>query len=83
MLKSVDMPEVIGQIIDTFEDFLEEKGVKIPNEEKQEAISQGEDPESIAILYGSDYGNLEDQIREILENWNLMSDSEEISEEAE
>lgn len=83
MLKSVDMPEFIGQIIDTFEDFLEEKGVKIPNEEKQEAISQGEDPESIAILYGSDYGNLEDQIREILENWNLMSDSEEISEEAE
>ena len=59
-----DMPELIGQIIDIFEDFIEEKGIEIDNPEKDE------EPESAAILYGSDYYSLELQIKDILINWN-------------
>ena len=66
-----DMPELVGQLIDIFEDFLEEKGISIENPEKQEAIADGEDPDSICILYGTDYGELQSQIEETLINWNL------------
>lgn len=54
--------EFIGQLIDVFEDFLEEKGINIPNEEKEDS----DDP---AILYGSDYGYLESEIMDTLVNW--------------
>ena len=57
--------ELIGQIIDLFEDFLEEKQINITNDER-------EDNESAAIIYGSDYFVLEDGIEETLRNWNLL-----------
>lgn len=66
-----DMPELVGQLIDIFEDFLADKGVTIDNPEKQEAIADGEDPKSICILYGTDYGILQSQIEDTLINWNL------------
>lgn len=64
-IKAEDMPEFAGQIIDIFEDFLEEKGVLIDNPERDE------DADNAAILYGSDYGNLQDRIYDILRNWKL------------
>lgn len=64
-----DRPEFIGQIIDVFEDFLDEKGIDISNDEKDEAASEGENP---AIIYGTDYGNIESEIEEILVNWKIM-----------
>ena len=60
-----DRPEFIGQIIDIFEDFLEEKGIDIPNDEKTES----DDP---AILYGTDYGNLQSALEEMLLNWEIL-----------
>ena len=59
--------EFIGQIIDLFEDFLDEKNVKISN---PEAVEDGE--ENAAIIYGSDYDTLHDQIQCVLENWNII-----------
>lgn len=47
------------QILEVFEDFLEEKNIEIPNEEKKE------NPNA-ARLYGEDYYNLEDRVTEIL-----------------
>ena len=64
--------ELIGQIIDVFEDFLEEKGINIENHEKEEAVKDGEDPESICIIYGTDYGILQSDIEEILYNWGII-----------
>ena len=64
LIQGLTSPEGIGQIIDIFEDFLEEKGVKIENPEKQDAIYQGEDPEGLAIIYGSDYDMLATALRE-------------------
>ena len=67
-IKNEVCPEFIGQLIDTFEDFLECKGIDIPNEEK----TQEED--NTAIIYGSDYGQIEDAIMAILKRWDI-SDS--------
>ena len=48
--------EFLGQIIDSFEDFLEEK----------------KDSDNPAIIFGSDYDNIEDSIRRLLQNWNIL-----------
>lgn len=61
-------PEFIGQIIDTFEDFLEEKGIDIPNDEKDDR----DDPESAAIIYGTDYGQLQTALEGLLLNWGVI-----------
>lgn len=67
---SADKCELIGCIVDIFEDFLEEKGVKIPNEERDENNSE-------AIIYGMDYGILSEQIESTLRAWDLIGDDEE------
>jgi hypothetical protein len=78
-----DLPEFVGQIIDIFEDFLEEKNVNIENPEKAEAVNDGEDPESICILYGSDYGELQTQIETTLVLWGLIEEDDSLLAEKE
>lgn len=60
--------EFLGQIIDSFEDFLEEKKVSIKNHEKTE----DDHSDNPAIIFGSDYDNIEDSIRRLLQNWNIL-----------
>ena len=57
--------ETLGLFIDIFEDFLEEKGIDIPNDEKDE-------DDDAAIIYGTDYGNLSDRIETLLINLGYM-----------
>lgn len=52
---------LVQSILDVFENFLKEKGITIENPEKDN------DPDT-AILYGTDYSNLEFQIEETLKN---------------
>ena len=52
--------EIAINILDEFENFLEEKGVNIVNSEKAES-------DNPAILYGTDYGELEGCIIRCLE----------------
>ena len=56
--------ELVGQIIDIFEDFLTEKKVNLYNADKQ-----GEPDE--AIIYGNDYDFLDKKIRVLMDNWNV------------
>ena len=70
-LSGGDLSEFVGQLIDIFEDFLETKGIQIPNDEKDEAVADGEEPESIAILFGTDYGSLQTSIEDTLIRWEL------------
>jgi len=63
---------LLGQIVDIFEDFLEEKGITIPNDEKEKAIKDGEDPDSICNIYGTDYGVLSDSIEQTLIKWDIL-----------
>lgn len=51
--------EDLALIIETFEDFLEEKGIDIPNPERDE------DPCG-SLIYGTDYGNLSARIEDLL-----------------
>lgn len=56
-------PELLGQIIDIFEDFLSDKGITaddIPNPDR-------DDTEDAAIIYGNDYDKLADKIASVLE----------------
>jgi len=65
MVTEKDRLEFIGQIIDIFEDFLEEKGIEIQNDEK-------EDSENPAIIYGTDYGGLSDYIENMMMSWGVL-----------
>lgn len=61
-----DKLEFLGQIIDIFEDFLEERGVMFPNEERDQ------DPDNAAIIYGTDYGYLSEALEALMIGWDLM-----------
>ena len=65
-MSNTDRLETIGCFIDIFEDFLEEKGIDIINPEKEQ-------DENAAIIYGTDYGILEDQIESLLINIGALS----------
>lgn len=52
-------------IIDAFEEFLEEHGITIPCEDKDEEKERNED-ECSARIYGTEYYELESRIQEIL-----------------
>lgn len=65
-VRTMDIKELACEICEVFEDFLAEKGIDIPNPEKDEAINDGEDPEYIAILYGTDWGNIVEDVSGVL-----------------
>lgn len=52
-VNEMNKPELIGNIIDIFEDFLDEKGIIVPNPERDEDPEL--DAESSANIYGEDY----------------------------
>lgn len=69
-----DKLEFIGQIIDIFEDFLDEKGVKIDNPDRDmDAI--GDTSCSDTNIYGYDYGCLSDRIESTMTNWGFFKES--------
>lgn len=57
--------ETLAAIIEVFEDFLDEKGVVIPNSEK------AQDPDA-SNIYGTDYGNLSDNLESLLVRLGMM-----------
>lgn len=58
--------EMSMNIMDVFEEFLEEHGITIPCEDEDEEKERKED-ECSARVYGSEYYDLESRIQEILE----------------
>lgn len=71
IIQPEDLPEFIGQIIDTFEDFLDEKGVFIENSER-DADEEITGENNCAIIYGEDYSRIADDIQNILAGWELI-----------
>lgn len=63
-----DKAEFIGQLIDVIEDFLEDRGITLPNPEKEDC------DEDAAIIYGSDYGDLQTGFEHVLSAWNLLEE---------
>lgn len=52
--------EFAAEIVDIFEDFLDNKGIEIPNEDK-------EGDEGEAIIYGTDWDSLMYEVIHVLE----------------
>ncbi len=63
--------EFLGQIIDIFEDFLDEKGVWFENPEREE------EDDNLAIIYGSDYDELSNRLEDMMVAWNVLRDVKE------
>ena len=59
--------ELLGELIGIFEDFLEARGITIHNPERDE------DPDA-AIIYGTDYGEMESNIEQILIDKDLLEE---------
>lgn len=59
--------EFIGQIVCVVEDKFAELELEIENEDREEAIADGEDPEELAIIYGMDYDLIGGPVEFVLE----------------
>ena len=57
----------INKVIELFEEFLEDRKIDIPNDEKKE-------DESASLIYGTDYGELQDGVECIINNWHGADD---------
>ena len=66
MSKEENQSEFLGQTIDIFEDFLEDHNIDIPNEERDG------DNDNPAIIYGSDYDQLQNELLELMKAWEII-----------
>jgi len=64
-MKPITLDDV-NEIIETFEDFLAERDVRIPTSD-EEMLENGED--TLARIYGMDYGDLQLALLELFETW--------------
>ena len=71
-LKEGEVQEFIGQIIDIFEDFLTDRKVTLNNPEIVAEIEAGVPAEGIALIYGSDYGDLQTALENMLGAWGVI-----------
>ena len=71
MLNEDNILDFIGNIIDIFEDFLTERDIVPFNDEPQE------DNDPPVYIYGADYFEIEDKIKETLKNWEMYSNADE------
>lgn len=60
--------EFLGQIIDIFEDFLDDKGIVLDNSEKDG--DENLEPEESANIFGSDYDDLHDKLYSLILQWS-------------
>lgn len=70
MIKKEDKPEFIGQIMDLFEDFLDEYGIKIPQKEGEDGCG----PDTPVNLCGKVYDNLAEQLETFFRSWGVIKD---------
>lgn len=60
--------ELVATIINVFEDFLQKRGIIIHNDVRTEASYETDHPEDLALIYGSDYGDLQDTLLALFED---------------
>lgn len=65
-----DRAEFKGQIIDIFEDYLDNNDYKLNNVERDQAIEDGDydDPDEAANIWGDDYDTIGDEVEFMLDN---------------
>ena len=67
-----DNMEYIGSCIDVFDDFLEDRGVRIPTSDEAMKEAGDDSEENCARIYGADYDELSDKFEHLLD----LEDSE-------
>lgn len=65
-----DKTELIGGIIDIFEDFLDKKGVTL--EPPKKSYEMELDGSMNANIYGTDYDSISDSLESLLRNWKVI-----------
>lgn len=65
-MDNTERMETICDFIECFEDFLDERGIVIPNDEKEET------PDA-SNIYGTDYGDLSDRIEKLLIRYGVLN----------
>ena len=72
MIKKENRAELIGQVIDIFEDFLDEKDVIIPNNDRDKDPDY--DPENPVNFYGNDYDTVKEKLEQLFRSWKVLED---------
>ena len=72
MIKKENRAELIGQVIDIFEDFLDEKDVIIPNNDRDKDPDY--DPENPVNYYGNDYDTVKEKLEQLFRSWKVLED---------
>lgn len=67
---------LVMQLIELLEEFLDAKKITIQNPEKEQAVEDGVPQDAIANIYGTDFGQLQEGIEEILVNWEILEDED-------
>lgn len=68
-LSSYTLPELVGQIADQCEDFLDKEEILLKiNPDREEAISNGEDSNDLCQIYGEYYDRIGSTLRPSLQN---------------
>lgn len=69
--------DIIAEIIEIFESFLDDKNITISNDEKVEAEESVENLDEIANIYGSDYGTIQTNLEDLFDKWHLIKNTSE------
>lgn len=70
-----DAVDLIANIVYQFEQFLDYKGIEICNYEKEQAVYEdGASADSIDNLYGTDYVNLFNDVRDVLLKYGCIKE---------
>ena len=70
MINKNDKAEIIGGIIDIFEDFLDKKGVTLESLEESDEMEL--DGGTNANIYGTDYDSISDSLESLLRSWKVI-----------
>lgn len=70
MINQNDKAELIGGIIDIFEDFLDKKGVTLESLEESDEMEL--DGSTNANIYGTDYDSISDSLESLLRSWKVI-----------
>lgn len=61
-----DRLQIVCEFVEAFEDFLDERGIDIPNDEKEQS------PDSASTIYGTDFGDLCDRMDHLLTVYGVL-----------
>ena len=79
-LDNADMNILLTEVLELFEDFAEEHGGFKKNPERDEAVADhkklGWNPDGICHLYGTDYGDLKDNLEILLDQFGITREEE-------